>query len=150
MAKTSRYTEDMPDIMLEAFKKGALPAEVPGLLGASKEDVLMWLRDNRKTEFRTNFKVGMAASEAFWAKMGLQAITGAFGKLFREKLYMSILQTQFGWSTKEKDFDKVENERIMTDDELDEKLAKLMAGSADGNVIPIASQVRSKPNRKQA
>ncbi len=144
MARTTRYKEDMPAIVLEKMKNGTLPAELPGVLGVAKEDVLSWLRDARKIEFRDAFKIGMASSEAFWARMGLEALTSGFGKTFKEKLYLYILESQFGWNRKEMEMDKVEREAVMSDEELDARLEELLGPGSSLNVVPISQSVKGR------
>lgn len=147
MAKPVRYNEDMPDQILEFMKNGCLPAELPGKLGVTKEDVLAWLRDSRKTEFRHSFKLGMAASESFWARMALDALTSGFGKMFKEKLYLYIMESQFNWNRKEMDADKIEREAVMSDEELDAKLEQLLGSGSALNVVPISQATTGKKKK---
>jgi len=148
MSKSTRYTDDMPAKVLELMQNGTLPAELPGKLAVTKDDVLAWLRDGRKTEFRNSFRLGMAASEAYWTRMALEALTSGFGKGFKEKLYLYIMKTQFGWSDKEMEMEKVEREAIMSDEELDAKIEQLIgAQSPLGNVVSISSKISPKKRK---
>lgn len=143
MARNTLYSSDMPDKMIEAFEAGALPAEIPGKLGCRKEDVIKWLRDLRKPEFKDAFKIGMAKSEAYWTRLGLEALTGGLGKGFKEKLYIYILESQFGWKRDGIDVDKVERENVLSDEELDKRIEELL-GDTQTNIVPMTQKVKGK------
>ena len=149
MAKTSLYDIEMSDRMLEFMTNGTLPAEVPGKLGVRKEDVLNWLRDTRKPEFKNAFKLGMAASEAYWARMALEALTSGLGKTFKEKLYLYIMESQFSWKKDGIDVEKVEREAVMSDAELDARIEQLL-GSQTSNLIPLPTKVRGTDKKRKA
>ena len=149
MTRKTYYHDGLPDEMLGYFQAGALPAEIPGKLSVRKEDVLNWLRDTRKPDFKEAFKLGMAASEAYWARMGLEALTGGLGKTFREKLYLYILESQFGWKKDGIDVEKVEREAVMSDAELDARIEQLL-GSQTSNLIPLPTKVRGTDKKRKA
>lgn len=149
MSKKNYYEDSFPGIMLEKMKNGCLPAEVAGVLGVRKEDVLSWLKDARKTDFRDSFKIGMAASEHYWVRMGMEALTGGLGKTFKERLYMNILETQFGWRKGTNDIERLEHETVMTDEELDARLEELM-GDGTNNIIPLSTQTKGQPKKRKA
>lgn len=136
----------MPDKVLTAMQKGALPAELAGVLGVRKEDVLNWLKDIRKTDFRDAFKLGLAASESYWARMAHEALTSGLSKSFREKLYIYILESQFGWGKTTKEMDKIEHTDVLSDEELDAKLDELI-GKHGTNVKSIASAMGQKKRK---
>ncbi len=143
MSKKNYYEDHFPGLMLDKMKNGCLPAEVAGVLGVRKEDVLAWLKDGRRSDFRDAFKKGLAASESYWVRLGFEALTGGVGKTFKERLYLFILQSQFGWKQGAHDMDRVEHETILTDEELDKRLEELMS-SPTNNIVPMSTTVKNK------
>lgn len=146
MSRSSAYRPEMPGEMIDYFAAGALPSEIPGKLGVRKEDVIRWLRDLRKPEFKDAFKVGMASSEAYWARMAMDALMGGLGKGFKEKLYLYVMESQFGWKKEGIDVEKVERENVLSDDELDKRIEELL-GSPASNVVPMVTEIKKKRKR---
>lgn len=148
MSKKNYYTDDMPALLLDKMKNGCLPAEVAGVLGVRKEDILAWLKDARKTEFRDSFKLGLAASESYWVGLGREAMFGGLGKTFKEKMYLNVLETQFGWRKGSTDVERLEHEAVMTDEELDSRLTELL-GNTNNNIIPLATQTKGEIKKRK-
>lgn len=145
MAKTTKYDDTMPDKVIAFMEKGCLPCELAAKLSVRKEDILSWLRDTRKAEFRNAFKLGMAASEGYWARLALEALTTSLGKTFKERLYTYVMESQFGWCKGGNEADKVEKEDVMSDSDLDAKIEALIGGSM--NIVPIVEQTKNKQKR---
>lgn len=98
VGRPSKYTDSMPDRVIELMSEGASLAEVAADLGISRATLDKWSHDERKPEFVESIKRGIDLSEAWWLRQGREALRE---KGFNYVLWYMNMKNRFGWSDRQ-------------------------------------------------
>lgn len=98
MGRPSKYTEDMPQMVIELMREGASLAEVASELGVSRATLSKWQADENKPEFVEAIKIGVDLSQAWWEKQGR---TELWNSKFNHVLWYMNMKNRFGWRDKQ-------------------------------------------------
>ena len=96
--RPTKYTDEMPDRVVDMMADGASITEVAAALGVSKETVYQWEKDPSKPDFSDALKRGRELSEAWWTSQGR---TQLWEKNFNHVLWYMNMKNRFGWRDKQ-------------------------------------------------
>lgn len=105
MAPPSKYTEAMPQMLIDHMKGGLSYESFAGVAGVSRATLYNWESD--KEEFKAAKEIGEAMSLLWWEKLGLAAMVGANitlpngqkldFKKFNATVWIFSMKNRFGW-----------------------------------------------------
>lgn len=99
MGRPSKYTDDMPDRVIELMTEGASLAEVAADLGVDRKTLQRWSEDeDGKPEFCRAIKRGVELSQAWWERLGR---TELWNSKFNHGLWYMNMKNRFGWADKQ-------------------------------------------------
>lgn len=93
----SKYTDEMPEKLLELMSDGLSEARICKRLGISVTTLKAWI--NKHKDFKTAYEIGQAQKEAWWEEMGIAGMTGQIDK-FNATVFLGFMNRQYDWNKK--------------------------------------------------
>lgn len=97
IGRPTKYTDDMPQRVLDLMAEGASIAVVARELGVCKDTIYAWEKDESKAAFSDAIKRGRELSEAWWSERGRLEL---YNSKFNHVLWYMNMKNRFGWSDK--------------------------------------------------
>jgi len=116
-----------PKLIVDMMSQGASKTAVAAAIGITPKTLRNWAKDARNEGLQEAIELGMAASQAWWEKLGRDGITGQLDGKFNASAWIFTMKCRFreDWS----DIQIVENRspaQEMSDAELKESLKAKM------------------------
>lgn len=131
VGRPSKYTEDMPDKIIDLMSQGASKNEVAGTLGISVETLCEWQKVGGEyyiKEFSEAIKKGEALSLCWWERQGRKQLEN---KEFSYTGWYMNMKNRFKWADKQEveHSGKIELESL-TDEQLEARIKALISGKS--------------------
>jgi hypothetical protein len=122
------YDEAMLPIIIQLMSKGSTPVQVAAALHVPVRVFQNWLYNTepKYNDLRDAVEMGMTACEAYWESVGQQAMVGEI-KDFRDSIYKLYMGQKFKWSEKQEITTIGETQKLLSDEELENKIGKYLA-----------------------
>jgi hypothetical protein len=91
----TKYTEDMPQIIVDYMAQGNSVIQFAALVGIHKDTLYEWA--NKYPDFSDAFRRARILCESFWEKKYAKALDD---KTVNSTLYKFYMSARFGWSEK--------------------------------------------------
>jgi len=96
--RPSKYTDEMPQVVIDLMAEGASLAEVAAELEVSRATLSKWQHDDTKPAFVEAIKRGIDLSQAWWERQGR---TELWNSKFNHGLWYMNMKNRFNWSDRQ-------------------------------------------------